>query len=208
MKLMMILVRFLYTVLQEPPIISLKATAHLSLSLPIAPWRLLLVKKLPAMSPCSANVNASPSHNLSRSCQQYQCHAKPEKYLSRTWSRIAQEVWAELHSTIPRHSPRTMLSSYIQGNGSWRKHAETKVKLDRFLRTKKDRDRYKFKQEEIIGTVIEGKVNYRRESKGNCNDIGFLSYGTVWTYSDQWQKNLICDTLSEINIFERYTNSP
>ena len=49
----------------------------------------------------------------------------------------------------------------------------------RFLRTKKDRDRYKFKQEEIIGNVIEGKVNDRRESKINSGDIGYLSYGTV-----------------------------
>merc|ERR1711963_574132 len=49
----------------------------------------------------------------------------------------------------------------------------------RFMRTKKDRDRYKFKQEEIIGNVIEGKVNDRRESKSNGNEIGYLSYGTV-----------------------------
>ena len=49
----------------------------------------------------------------------------------------------------------------------------------RFMRTKKDRDRYKFKQEEIIGNVIEGKVNDRRESKINSGDVGFLSYGTV-----------------------------
>ena len=50
---------------------------------------------------------------------------------------------------------------------------------NRFLRTKKDRDRYKFKQEEIIKTIIEGKVNDRRESKGSSNELGFLSYGTV-----------------------------
>ena len=47
------------------------------------------------------------------------------------------------------------------------------------MRTKKDRDRYKFKQEEIIGNVIEGKVNDRRESKSNGSEIGYLSYGTV-----------------------------
>ena len=57
----------------------------------------------------------------------------------------------------------------------WTKNAT----LCRFLRTKKDRDRYKFKQEEIIGNVIEGKVNDRRESKTNSGDIGYLSYGTV-----------------------------
>ena len=49
----------------------------------------------------------------------------------------------------------------------------------RFLRTKKDRDRYKFKQDEVIVTVVEGKVNDRRESKQFCGDIGYLSYGTV-----------------------------
>ena len=49
----------------------------------------------------------------------------------------------------------------------------------RFLRTKKDRDRYKFKQDEVIVTVVEGKVNDRRESKQFSGDIGYLSYGTV-----------------------------
>ena len=49
----------------------------------------------------------------------------------------------------------------------------------RFLRTKKDRDRYKFKQDEVIVTVVEGKVSDRRESKQFCGDIGYLSYGTV-----------------------------
>ena len=60
-------------------------------------------------------------------------------------------------------------------------YKEVKVKFlfFRFMRTKKDRDRYKFKQEEIIGNVIEGKVNDRRESKINSGDVGFLSYGTV-----------------------------
>ena len=47
----------------------------------------------------------------------------------------------------------------------------------RFLRTKKDRDRYKFKQDEVIVTVVEGKVNDRRESKQF--ETGYLSYGTV-----------------------------
>ena len=47
----------------------------------------------------------------------------------------------------------------------------------RILRTKKDRDRYKFKQDEVIETVVEGKVNDRRESKQF--ETGYLSYGTV-----------------------------
>ena len=47
--------------------------------------------------------------------------------------------------------------------------------VSRFMRTKKDRDRYKFKQDEIIANVIEGKANDRRESKVNIP----LSYGTV-----------------------------
>ena len=47
----------------------------------------------------------------------------------------------------------------------------------RFLRTKKERDRYKFKKEEVIASVVEGKANDRRES--NRGDIGYLSYGTV-----------------------------
>ena len=47
----------------------------------------------------------------------------------------------------------------------------------RFLRTKKERDRYKFKKEEVIASVVEGKANDRRES--NSGDIGYLSYGTV-----------------------------
>ena len=46
------------------------------------------------------------------------------------------------------------------------------------MRTKKDRDRYKFKQDEIIANVIEGKANDRRESKVNIP----LSYGTVKEY--------------------------
>ena len=51
--------------------------------------------------------------------------------------------------------------------------------ISRFLRTKKDRDRYKFKQDEVIMNVVEGKSNDRRESKINSGDIGYLSYGTV-----------------------------
>ena len=47
--------------------------------------------------------------------------------------------------------------------------------VSRFMRTKKDRDRYKFKQDEVIANVIEGKANDRRESKVNIP----LSYGTV-----------------------------
>jgi hypothetical protein len=49
----------------------------------------------------------------------------------------------------------------------------------RFLRTKKERDKYKFKQEEVITSVVEGKSGDRRESKVNSGDIGYLSYGTV-----------------------------
>ena len=51
--------------------------------------------------------------------------------------------------------------------------------IGRFLRTKKEREKYKYKQEEIIASVVEGKSNDRRESKANTNDIGYLSYGTV-----------------------------
>ena len=47
------------------------------------------------------------------------------------------------------------------------------------MRTKKDRDRYKFKQDKIIANLIEGKANDRRESKTNSGEIGYLSYGTV-----------------------------
>ena len=57
--------------------------------------------------------------------------------------------------------------------------AKVRTSFFRFLRTKKDRDRYKFKQDEVIVTVVEGKVNDRRESKQFCGDIGYLSYGTV-----------------------------
>ena len=47
----------------------------------------------------------------------------------------------------------------------------------RFLRTKKERNKYKFKKEEVIASVVEGRSNDRRES---CSgDIGYLSYGTV-----------------------------
>ena len=49
----------------------------------------------------------------------------------------------------------------------------------RFLRTKKERDKYMFKQKEVITSVVEGKSNDRRESKVNSGDIGYLSYGTV-----------------------------
>ena len=35
----------------------------------------------------------------------------------------------------------------------------------------------KFKKEEVITSVVEGKSNDRRES--NSGDIGYLSYGTV-----------------------------
>jgi hypothetical protein len=47
----------------------------------------------------------------------------------------------------------------------------------RFLRTKKERDKYMYKEKEVIASVIEGKSGDRRES--NSGDIGYLSYGTV-----------------------------
>ena len=54
---------------------------------------------------------------------------------------------------------------------------DTVLTIIRFLRTKKERDKYKFKKEEVITSVVEGKSNDRRES--NSGDIGYLSYGTV-----------------------------
>ena len=55
------------------------------------------------------------------------------------------------------------------------------------MRTKKDRDRYKFKQDEVIANVIEGKANDRRESKVNIP----LSYGTVQEYYDSELKEFV-----------------
>ena len=54
---------------------------------------------------------------------------------------------------------------------------DTVLTISRFLRTKKDIKKFKFKQEEVIARMIEGKSNDRRES--NDNEIPFLSYGTV-----------------------------
>ena len=55
---------------------------------------------------------------------------------------------------------------------------DTVMTIFRFLRTKKNIKKYKFKQEEVIARVIEGKSSDRRESK-DIDDQPFLSYGTV-----------------------------
>ena len=54
---------------------------------------------------------------------------------------------------------------------------DTVMTVCRFLRTKKNIKKYKFKQDEVIARVIEGKSSDRRES--SSNDEPFLSYGTV-----------------------------
>ena len=55
---------------------------------------------------------------------------------------------------------------------------DTVMTVCRFLRTKKNIKKYKFKQEEVIARVIEGKSSDRRESN-STDDQPFLSYGTV-----------------------------
>ena len=55
---------------------------------------------------------------------------------------------------------------------------DTVMTVCRFLRTKKNIKKYKFKQEEVIARVVEGKSSDRRESN-STDDQPFLSYGTV-----------------------------
>jgi hypothetical protein len=47
----------------------------------------------------------------------------------------------------------------------------------RFLRTKKNIKKFKFKQEEVIARMIEGRKSDERA--GSTVDEPFLSYGTV-----------------------------
>ena len=64
---------------------------------------------------------------------------------------------------------------------------DTVMTVCRFLRTKKNIKKYKFKQEEVIARVIEGKSSDRRESN-STDDQPFLSYGTVWYQSHKDRK--------------------
>ena len=52
------------------------------------------------------------------------------------------------------------------------------ITVCRFLRTKKNVKKYKFKQEEVIARIVEGRSSDRRESN-SAEEQPFLSYGTV-----------------------------
>ena len=69
-------------------------------------------------------------------------------------------------SRISFHHPANFISSDVV------------ITVTRFLRTKKDLNRFKFKQEEFISRIIAESSNEESSLNRDC-DTKFLSYGTV-----------------------------
>ena len=57
-------------------------------------------------------------------------------------------------------------------------HLEVVITVTRFLKTKKDLNRFKFKKEEFISRIVAEQSNDESNLNRDC-DGKFLSYGTV-----------------------------